>query len=91
MGNGSVNFSKINKREIIELILRDNASGVFVAHNHPCSSPTPSAADLDFTVSLLGLLRNINIKLLDHVIVGQSETLSMRHQPRYMLYFEESR
>ena len=42
--NGSVNFSKINKREIIELILRDNASGVFVAHNHPCSSPTPSAA-----------------------------------------------
>lgn len=89
--NGSVNFSKINKREIIELILRDNASGVFVAHNHPCSSPTPSAADLDFTVSLLGLLRNINIKLIDHVIVGQSETLSMRHQPRYMLYFEESR
>lgn len=90
VGSGSVNFSKINKREIIELILRDNASGVFVAHNHPGSGSTPSAADLDFTVSLLGLLRNINVKLLDHVIVGQSETLSMRHQPRYMLYFEDS-
>lgn len=89
VGSGSVNFSKINKREVVELILRDNASGVFVAHNHPYCGPAPSAADLDFTVSLLGLLRNINIKLLDHVIVGQGETLSMRHQPRFMLYFED--
>lgn len=89
VGSGSVNFSKINKREVVELILRDNASGVFIAHNHPGSGPAPSAADLDFTVSLLGLLRNINIKLLDHVIVGQSETLSMRRQPRFMLYFED--
>lgn len=88
VGSGSVNFSKVNRREIIELILRDNASAVFIAHNHPASDPTPSAADLDFTVSLLGMLRSINVKLLDHVIVGQNESLSMHHQPEYALYFE---
>lgn len=88
VGSGSVNFSKINRREIVELILRDNASAVLIAHNHPASDPTPSAADVDFTVSLLGMLRNMNIKLLDHVIVGQNGSLSMHHQPRYMMYFE---
>lgn len=88
IGNGSVNSSMISNREILAALLRDNATSAIVAHNHPAGAPTPSAMDTNFTVELLNVLRRIDVSLLDHIIVGENETLSMKSVAKYSLYFD---
>lgn len=87
VGGGSVNLAAVDRRTLLEHILRDNASAVMLAHNHPGGKPQPSAQDLDFTIHLLSTLRAIHIQLLDHIIVSPSGTYSMRSDPDYAGFF----
>lgn len=68
--------------------MRDNAASVIIAHNHPHGDPAPSPADVDFTADLLNILRNLNIPLNDHIIVGDREAISMSQMPRYAHFFD---
>ena len=87
VGSGSVNLASVDRRTLLEHILRDNASAVMLAHNHPGGKPQPSAQDLDFTIHLLSTLRSIHIQLLDHIIVSPTATYSMRSDPDYAGFF----
>ncbi len=87
VGSGSVNLASVDRRTMLEHILRDNASAVMLAHNHPGGKPQPSAQDLDFTIHLLSTLRSIHIQLLDHIIVSPNGTYSMRSDPEYSGFF----
>lgn len=87
VGGGSVNLASVDRRTLLEHILRDNACAVMLAHNHPGGRPQPSAQDLDFTIHLLSTLRSIHVQLLDHIIVSPGGTYSMRSDPEYGGFF----
>lgn len=87
VGDGSVNLASVDRRALLEHVVRDNACAVMLGHNHPAGRPQPSAQDLDFTVHLLSMLRSIRVQLLDHIIVGQNGTYSMRSDAQYAGFF----
>lgn len=73
ISKGTVNESYISKRDAVKLALKDNATNVIISHNHPNSNSSPSAADIDMTISFKKLFRDVGIHLLDHIIVGEKD------------------
>ena len=78
LGIGNANASSANHRDILENAIIDHASGVLFAHNHPSGSSQPSEADINFSVSIGGLLRDVSINFIDHIIIGNDEPFSLR-------------
>ncbi len=73
---GTVNRASIYPREIVKLALTYNACGVIFAHNHPSGVAKPSQADRDITKTLISALELVDIKTLDHFVVGDQEVFS---------------
>ncbi len=88
VSEGVVNCANVEPKKIVECVIRDNASSVVLAHNHPGGKPSPSPADLSFTITIQDILKKINVKMLDHIIVGEGSSFAMNSDPRYMMYFE---
>ena len=74
---GTVDGAEVHPREVAKHALRLNAAAVIVAHNHPSGEIEPSAADRAVTARLKQALALVDIRLLDHVIVGGRQSLSM--------------
>jgi DNA repair protein RadC len=74
MFRGTVNGASVYPREIVKQALADNAAGVILAHNHPSGVADPSQADIQITERLKKALALVDIRVLDHVIIGD-ETL----------------
>jgi DNA repair protein RadC len=74
---GTIDGAEVHPREVAKVALRLNAAAVIVAHNHPSGEVTPSAADRAVTARLKQALALIEVRLLDHVVVGGRETCSM--------------
>ena len=74
---GTVDGAEVHPREVAKHALRLNAAAVIVAHNHPSGEIEPSAADRAVTARLKQALALVDIRLLDHVIVGGRHSLSM--------------
>ena len=74
---GTINAASVHPREVVKLALQKNAAAVIVAHNHPSGSAEPSAADIEITKSLKAALALLDIRLLDHFIVGKGEVASL--------------
>lgn len=89
IASGDINHIDINPRNIVETVLIDNASRVVIAHNHPFGTAEPSANDIDFTLNVRNILSSVNVRLTDHVIVGESGSLSMRGDNRFSRYFSK--
>jgi DNA repair protein RadC len=74
------NRAKINLRDLSNDALLAEASYVMIAHNHPCGTLKPSAEDIEFTKEAGEFLAKLGIKLVEHVIVSENETFSMRDE-----------
>lgn len=74
---GTVDGAEVHPREVVKQALRQNAAAVIVAHNHPSGETEPSAADRTVTARLKQALALVDIRLLDHVIVGGHQSLSL--------------
>lgn len=72
VSKGSLRESPVYSRTIIREVLEHNASAVILSHNHPSGDPTPSDADIKLTKHLIDTLQCIDVKVLDHIIVGHS-------------------
>ena len=70
--SGSINHACIYPREVVKLVLKHNASSVIFAHNHPSGCVTPSDADRQITYRLKRALDLIDVRVVDHVIIGES-------------------
>ncbi|MCG8382995.1 MAG: DNA repair protein RadC [Gammaproteobacteria bacterium] len=77
---GTINAASIYPREVVKSALNFNATAVIFAHNHPSGVAEPSAADLQVTSQLKDALDLVDIRVLDHVIVGAGEDLSFAEQ-----------
>ena len=70
MFRGTIDGASVYPREVVKQALADGAAAVILAHNHPSGVCEPSQADLRITESLKRALQTVDIRLLDHVIVG---------------------
>jgi DNA repair protein RadC len=74
---GTINNIVIHPREIAKIALQYNASAVIFAHNHPAGTPVPSPQDKHLTATLTKILRPLEIKVLDHIIIGNNSYISL--------------
>lgn len=74
---GSVDRVKVETRTIVREAVRQRASGVILAHNHPSGDSRPSEKDVEVTTEVEEALETVGVKLLDHVVVGK-ECRSLR-------------
>jgi DNA repair protein RadC len=77
VSRGTITASTVYPREVVKLALQHNAAALVVAHNHPSGAPEPSEQDKQLTRTLFLACGLMNIRLLDHIIVGRAaETFS---------------
>ncbi len=74
MFRGTIDGASVYPREVVKQALADNAAAVILAHNHPSGVCEPSQADIRITERLQKALALVDIRLLDHVIVGDGFT-----------------
>jgi DNA repair protein RadC len=73
---GSLTGASVYPREVVKRALHHNAAAVIFSHNHPSGVPEPSQADRDITAELQRALRFVEVRVLDHIIVGGNKTTS---------------
>ncbi|MFK7795221.1 MAG: DNA repair protein RadC [Gammaproteobacteria bacterium] len=74
--SGSISGASIYPREVVNLVLKTNAAAVIFAHNHPSGNSEPSEADKKITKRLKQALDLIDVRVLDHIVIGE-DTYSM--------------
>lgn len=76
MFSGSISSVEVHPREIVREALKLNAAAVILAHNHPSGVAEPSRADRDITERISKACTLLNIRLLDHLVIGHGEFTS---------------
>lgn len=74
---GTIDGTSVYPREVVKEALRVNAAALIVAHNHPSGVAEPSGADERITQTLKAALDLVGVRLLDHVIVGGGNSVSL--------------
>ena len=77
---GTLTQTSVYPREVVLRALQHQAAAVVLAHNHPSGSVQPSRADEALTQTLKAALALVDVRVLDHVIVGHGQALSMAEQ-----------
>ena len=75
--SGTLTQTSVYPREVVRLALRHNAAAVVLAHNHPSGVAEPSRADEYLTQSLASALKLVDVRVLDHIVVGRGPTVSL--------------
>ncbi len=75
--HGTLSGATVHAREVVKHALRHNAAAVIFAHNHPSGIAEPSQADAALTIKLQEALNLVEVRLLDHLVIGDSEFVSM--------------
>ncbi len=76
ISEGTVDEVAVYPRQVLSLLLRQNAQGALLTHNHPGQSAEPSREDIDMTLLLRDVMEKVGIRLFDHVICGTDGTYS---------------
>lgn len=77
MFHGTINFAHVHPRTLIKQALKHNAAALILAHNHPSGIAEPSNADIEITRHLKQVLSFIEVRLLDHVVIGDQVAISL--------------
>ena len=73
---GTIDGASVYPREVVQAALTRNAAAVIFVHNHPSGVAEPSVADRQITRRLVDALALVDIRVLDHFVVGGSDTVS---------------
>ena len=77
---GSLNASIVHPREIFREAVKRSAASIICAHNHPSGNPSPSSEDIEVTKRLIESGLIMGIELLDHVIIGDHQFISLKEK-----------
>ena len=77
MFRGTIDGTSVHPREVVKQSLARNAAAVIFAHNHPSGVAEPSHADLHLTRRLKDALALVEIRVLDHIVVGDGYSVSL--------------
>lgn len=80
VSHGSLNASIVHPREIFKRALLQNAASIIIAHNHPSGDPAPSKEDINITLRIKEAGKIIGIELLDHLIMGDGNYVSLKER-----------
>ncbi len=83
---GTIDGASVYPREVVKRALALNAAALILAHNHPSGIAEPSQADQRITVRLQQALALVDVRVLDHLVVGDAEIVSFAE--RGMLWVE---
>jgi DNA repair protein RadC len=78
IARGGRTTCQVDPAEVFRMLVAESASGVVFVHNHPSGDPEPSRQDLDLTERLVAGGALLDIRVLDHVIVGHGRYTSLR-------------
>jgi DNA repair protein RadC len=73
---GTINGASVHPREVVRRALKHNAAAVILSHNHPSGVAEPSQADKSLTLQLSEALALVDVRVLDHLVVGDGEVVS---------------
>jgi len=73
---GTIDGASVHPREVVRRALHHNAAALILAHNHPSGVTEPSRADRQLTRRLTDALALVDIRVLDHIVVGEGEGVS---------------
>lgn len=73
---GTINGASVHPREVVRKTLKHNAAALILAHNHPSGIAEPSSADRHITKQLTEALALIDVRVLDHIVVGDGECVA---------------
>jgi len=76
MFRGTIDGATVHPREVVKLALQHNAAAVIFAHNHPSGIAEPSQADKSITRRLQDSLALIDVRVLDHFVIGEEDVVS---------------
>lgn len=74
--SGTLSHVEVHPREIVREAIKVNAAGVILAHNHPSGCAEPSRADKEITKRIIKCCQFMDIRVLDHLIIGRGEYIS---------------
>lgn len=74
---GTVDTASVHPREVVKATLKHNAAAVIFAHNHPSGNSEPSHSDINITTQLKNALNLIDVRTLDHFIIGSHDVVSL--------------
>lgn len=77
---GSLNSSQVRVGELFRAVVQRNAASVILAHNHPSGDPSPSPEDVALTRAVVEAARLMDIEVLDHLVIGRGEYVSMKER-----------
>ena len=75
---GTLDASLVHPREVFRPAIRDAASSIILAHNHPSGDPKPSREDIAVTDRLTDVGKTVGIDVLDHIVMGRDGVVSIR-------------
>ncbi|MDO6455295.1 DNA repair protein RadC [Neptunomonas phycophila] len=73
---GTIDAASVYPREVVRKALEVNAAAVILTHNHPSGIAEPSAADRHITERLVNALQLVDVRVLDHMVIGDPEVVS---------------
>lgn len=73
---GSIDSATVHPRIIAQKVLAENAAAIILVHNHPSGDPTASIADKEITEKIISAMQLIDVRVLDHFIVGHQKCTS---------------
>lgn len=73
---GTLDAANVYPRDVVQTVLKYNAAAVILCHNHPSGVAEPSRADRHLTDRLGAALNLIDVRVLDHLVIGDGETVS---------------
>lgn len=74
---GKIDGASVYPREVVKQALKHNAAAVIFAHNHPSGVAEPSQSEIQLTRQLPRALELVDIRVLDHIIIGDGDTTSL--------------
>lgn len=77
---GSLNASIVHPREVFRAAIKRSSASILCAHNHPSGDPAPSPEDISLTSRLKEAGEIVGIEVLDHLIIGDGEFVSLKEQ-----------
>lgn len=80
LGQGSLESVIVEPREVYKAAMINNAYAIIAFHNHPSGDPEPSVWDIAITKRLKDVGEILNIRLIDHIIIGEGKFVSMKEE-----------
>lgn len=76
LAHGTIDHAAVHARELVKAVLKHNAANIILAHNHPSGSAEVSQADRDITNNLQQALATIDVRVIDHIVIGDTTITS---------------